>query len=565
MWLMNTTELNLHPYQPPDPDLSDTPFLPYAILSHTWGDGEVLFEDLPKPVSKELPGHRKIEQSCALARSQNWDTIWIDTCCINKSSSAELSEAINSMYAWYRRSSVCYVYLSDFSLSVDDHGPSGIRNNAFRDDFKNCRWFTRGWTLQELLAPFNVEFYDKDWQFIGDKAELASEISAATGINQKYIAEWDAVSEASVAARLSWASRRQTTRLEDQAYCLLGLFDVNMPLLYGEGHKAFLRLQQEIASNTDDESLFAWCWEDLDRRGSHSGIFADRIDFFASSAEYVPLENDRAPFAITNKGLAITGRFTKIRSPDLNGRFLFSENDRRLRYLLLALNCTKENSPEQLFTIILKCVANNTFVRFLPNQGFVKERFASHCGNTEIQTIYIQQLPYDSKSDLSIQTYPSRLTSRVAILPYKLNCLDYALKHWRVSAATKITPSPHDWKIRFETLLGTRGYAILLFKCIRGSHLTVILDFGVTAGGMFYVAGLRAHADASIFTQTIDARINEVAGQIPLNQVNQDVRVSDGTIVRLLSISQPTGYLDVYLLEILAPTQQAHRNRLSPR
>ena len=96
--------------------------------------------------------------------------------------------------------------------------------------------------MQELLAPFNVEFYDKDWHFIGDKAELASEISAATGINQKYIANWDAVNEASVAARLSWASRRQTTRLEDQAYCLLGLFDVNMPLLYGEGHQAFLRL-----------------------------------------------------------------------------------------------------------------------------------------------------------------------------------------------------------------------------------------------------------------------------------------------------------------------------------
>ncbi|KAL9038598.1 MAG: hypothetical protein Q9180_003038, partial [Flavoplaca navasiana] len=332
MWLLNTTELDLHPYQPPDRDLSDTPFLPYAILSHTWGDGEFLFEDLPKPSSKNLPGYRKIEQSCALARSQNWNAIWVDTCCINKSSSAELSEAINSMYAWYHRSSVCYVYLSEFSLSVDDHGPSGIRNSAFRDEFKKCRWFSRGWTLQELLAPFNVEFYDKDWHFIGDKAELASEISAATGIDQKYITNWDAVNEASVAARLSWASRRQTTRLEDQAYCLLGLFHVNMPLLYGEGHQAFLRLQQEIASNTDDESLFAWCWGASEWRGSHSGIFADRIDFFASSAEYVPLPrfaNDRAPYAFTNKGLAITGRFTKIRSPDLNGRFLFSENDSR--------------------------------------------------------------------------------------------------------------------------------------------------------------------------------------------------------------------------------------------
>ncbi|KAL8890273.1 MAG: hypothetical protein Q9215_002561 [Flavoplaca cf. flavocitrina] len=507
MWLLNTTELNLHPYQPPDPDLSDSPFLPYAILSHTWGDGEVLFEDLPKPVSKELPGHRKIEQSCALARSQNWDTIWIDTCCINKSSSAELSEAINSMYAWYRRSSVCYVYLSDFSLSVDDHGASGIRNSAFRDDFKKCRWFSRGWTLQELLAPFNVEFYDKDWQFIGDKAELASEISAATGIKKKYIAKWDAVSAASVAARLSWASRRQTTRLEDQAYCLLALFDVNMPLLYGEGHQAFLRLQQEIASNTDDESLFAWRWGALGRRGSHSGIFADRLDFFARSAEYVPLPrfaNNRAPYAFTNKGLAITGRFTKYDLQTSTVAFFF-------------------------------CEAYNTFVRFLPHLDFVKEMFASHCEKTEIQTIYIRQLPFDSKSDLSTEIYPSGLTSSVLITPSQVNYLDYALKHWRVSAATKITPSPYEWDIRFETLAGTRGYAILFFNSNRGSHLTVVLDFGFTAGRMFYLAGLRAHADASIFTQTIDARTNEVPGQIPLNQVNRDVRVSDGTIVRLVS------------------------------
>ena len=342
--------------------------------------------------------------------------------------------------------------------------------------------------MQELLAPFNVEFYDKDWHFIGDKAELASKISAATGINQKYIANWDAVNEASVAARLSWASRRQTTKLEDQAYCLLGLFDVNMPLLYGEGHQVFLRLQQEIASNTDDESLFAWCWRPVDFRGPHSDIFADRIDFFASSAEYVPLPrfaNDRAPYAFTNKGLALTGRFTKLRSPDLNGHFLFSEHDSRYRYLLLALNCSKEKSPERLFAIILKCEAYNTFVLYLPNKDFVKERFASHCENTEIQTIYIRQLSYERKLDSSTESYPSLWTASALITPSQFNCPDYALKHWRVSATTKITPSPFEWDIRFESFVGTRGYAILVFKCSRGSHLTVNLDFAFNAGGIF--------------------------------------------------------------------------------
>lgn len=129
------------------------------------------------------------------------------------------------MYSWYRRSTVCCVYLSDFSFSVDQCGTSGIRSHAFLDEFKQCQWFGRGWTLQELLAPFNEEFYDKHWHYIGDKVDLASQISAVTGIDQRYITEWKSISKASVTARMSWASERETTRLEDQAYCLMGLFE----------------------------------------------------------------------------------------------------------------------------------------------------------------------------------------------------------------------------------------------------------------------------------------------------------------------------------------------------
>ena len=203
MWLLQTTTFELCQKNFPEPEIKINPFHPYAILSHTWGDGEVLFNDVPKPASKKLQGFRKIQQSCALARSEKLESIWIDTCCINKSSSAELSEAINSMYSWYRHSQICYVYLSDFSYSVNKYGTNGIRTYVFRKNFRQCRWFQRGWTLQELLAPFNVVFYDKDWNYIGDKVELASQISAATGIGQRYITEWNSVNKASVATRMS--------------------------------------------------------------------------------------------------------------------------------------------------------------------------------------------------------------------------------------------------------------------------------------------------------------------------------------------------------------------------
>jgi hypothetical protein len=171
---------------------------------------------------------------------------WIDTCCIDKTSSAELSEAINSMYRWYQRSQVCYAYLVDVPDATADHSrPDSL--------FQQSKWFTRGWTLQELLAPTFVEFYDQNWIEIGTKSSMRTLVQKITNIS--ILVDID---EACVAEKLSWASTRVTTRIEDLAYCLMGLFDVNMPLLYGEGHSAFLRLQLEIWSRTNDESIFAW-------------------------------------------------------------------------------------------------------------------------------------------------------------------------------------------------------------------------------------------------------------------------------------------------------------------
>ena len=245
MWLINADKLTLEYFA----DTTNRDFPHYAILSHAWGADEVSFADFTSPekgISKK--GYDKIRNCCEIARSEGFDYAWIDTCCINKSSSAELSEAINSMFQWYRGAGVCYAYLSDV-----DRSDSPLSRSS---SFARSRWFTRGWTLQELLAPLEVVFLDSAWVEIGTKRSLRSTLSSITRINESALERYRG-GDFSVAQKMSWAAGRATTRLEDEAYYLMGLFDVNMPLLYGEGGKAFLRLQQEILKQSDDDSLFA--------------------------------------------------------------------------------------------------------------------------------------------------------------------------------------------------------------------------------------------------------------------------------------------------------------------
>lgn len=173
----------------------------------------------------------------------------ISSCCIDKRSSAELSEAINSMYRWYESAAVCYVYLADVSSAPDSE--QGLL------EFRNSRWFTRGWTLQELLAPRNVLFFSQSWTHLGNRENLQTLISGITGIETDFLLGQD-LEFASVAKKMSWAAYRNTSRIEDIAYCLLGIFDVNMPLLYGEGKKSFLRLQEEVYRASGDDSIFSW-------------------------------------------------------------------------------------------------------------------------------------------------------------------------------------------------------------------------------------------------------------------------------------------------------------------
>jgi hypothetical protein len=212
---------------------------PYAILSHTWGpdNDEVVFKDLIDGQGQEKNGYRKLTFCGEQAACDGLEYFWVDTCCIDKSSSAELTEAINSMFLWYRKAVKCYVYLSDVSTS-------GAVGNSVT--FSDSRWFTRGWTLQELLAPAYVEFFSVEGDSLGTKSSRLQELATITGISVAALQRRD-LAQFTVEERMNWTKTRVTTREEDMAYSLLGIFDVHMPLIYGEGReKSFGRLQRAI-------------------------------------------------------------------------------------------------------------------------------------------------------------------------------------------------------------------------------------------------------------------------------------------------------------------------------
>jgi hypothetical protein len=226
------------------------PTTPYAILSHTWGDDteEVSFKDLNDGLAKtKKHGYQKLRFCGEQAGRHELQHFWVDTCCIDKSSSAELQEAINSMFRWYRDAAKCYVYLSDVSTKKRKASDE-VFEQSWESAFRLSRWFTRGWTLQELLAPgpVSVEFFSREGDRLGDKGTLERQIHEITGIPISAL-QGTPLSQFNTNDRLLWAEKRQTTREEDKAYSLFGIFDIQIPLLYGEGRdKAFKRLREEI-------------------------------------------------------------------------------------------------------------------------------------------------------------------------------------------------------------------------------------------------------------------------------------------------------------------------------
>ena len=229
-------------------EFTDVHIPPYAILSHTWGadSDEVSFNDVMKGTGKNKDGYKKIAFCREQATKDGLKYFWVDTCCIDKSSSAELTEAINSMFRWYRDAAKCYVYLSD--VSKTEQNQTGLAIQPWEAAFRTSRWFTRGWTLQELIAPRSVEFFSLEGNRLGDKKSLEQQIHEVTGVPIRAL-QGETLLDFSIAERMSWAEKRETKRGEDMAYSLLGIFDVHIPLIYGEGREnALRRLRGEIDS-----------------------------------------------------------------------------------------------------------------------------------------------------------------------------------------------------------------------------------------------------------------------------------------------------------------------------
>jgi hypothetical protein len=372
---------------------------PYAILSHCWGsaEDEVTFQQFQAGQNRDSPGHQKIVECCRIARSQGLEWAWVDTCCIDKTSSAELSESINSMFTWYERAVVCYAFLESLDIRIEhattidaiptisvvpadlhletrrgaayNSGPSrsayasvdvvepsigpsfersqsldsaipmrrlssdgsasnhpllrtreilssgnltaealaveGSTRHVRSSPLPATRWFERGWTLQELLAPKQLLFFDSLLTYLGTRSDFATSISQIVGIDVEYLNGKTSLEHACIAQKMSWAAPRQTTRPEDIAYCLLGLFEIQLPLLYGEGEKnAFRRLQEAVIAQSEDDSIFAWKSASPETRG----LLAERPSEFALSRRVRRKSHleQTLPFRVTNLGIELS-------------------------------------------------------------------------------------------------------------------------------------------------------------------------------------------------------------------------------------------------------------------
>ncbi|GAB1312649.1 hypothetical protein MFIFM68171_02859 [Madurella fahalii] len=334
---------------------------PYAILSHTWGGDveELTFRDVEeRRIDKPGVGSVKFRGSCQQAEKDGLGYVWIDTCCIDKTNLVELSEAINSMFRWYRRASLCYVYLSDVPGDDDPRKPMS--------KFRTSRWFGRGWTLQELLAPKKLKFYNSGWGYLGNKGTMRTLIEKITGIPRQILLGITELYSASVAQRMSWAAGRDTKRKEGLAYCLLGIFGVTMPMIYGEGgNQAFLRLQDQIMRTTRDDSILAWglSTEDAPARdpghvdeGTAGRILATAPSDFANSRRIVCRQQSSG----------------SLNSLDISGGRL------RLHLSLLTtsaggtvglLNCGPEHDPQQVVGIPLAQTASGASDEYVRPRG----------------------------------------------------------------------------------------------------------------------------------------------------------------------------------------------------
>jgi hypothetical protein len=448
----------------------------YAILSHRWGEDheEVTLKDFIDGSGQNKKGYEKIVACGKQATKDKLEYFWIDTCCIDKTSSAELSESINSMWRWYRRATLCYAYLNDVPARVEYQEQLAL--------LAQSKWFTRGWTLQELLAPSTVILYDAAWESIGSKNELAKTISRATGIDEFYLSSNSkSPGRASVAEKMSWASTRTTKRQEDVAYSLLGLFGISMPLLYGEGNKAFLRLQEEIIKQSDDQSILAWnlmrpheavplLYSSLSGTFHAIGCLARSPAAFCASRDIVRSVNPGPPkpYTVTNMGLQIELPLLKfegklfaglncrhandffsdlaipIRKVDIEHRYARSTQGVRLIpisewknakpetiYLILRNSRSSTRSDPKDGSIVIRSVPEGyNITEVFPNRRwFPESRTIANCINEEVEL--------DTKARILIRLASTTSDQINLIISYSWSRL---LREWMSEA--RILPSP---------------------------------------------------------------------------------------------------------------------------
>ena len=377
---------------------------PYAILSHRWIGEETTYEDFINESRRHGPGFEKVRRFCEFVRDFDEDElndppswVWVDTCCIDKRSSAELSEAINSMAQWYRRSQLCVAYLNDVTATAD---------------LASSEWFCRGWTLQELLFPKQIFLCGKDWNILrtSEGTDLLPKfddiIVEITRIPKNCLQFDILIYEESIAARMSWMANRKTTRAEDIAYCLLGLFGVNLPLLYGEGINAFARLQQEIIRQWADESIFAWTGGMSREQGQRliHGILASHPKEFTHCNEVVsrPMEL-RIPYKITNRGFEITTKAVKVERAEIKSAWVY----------FIQLNCCWISRGHSEDTVIERAC-------LLAIEPYESGYIRSHPWLTSEELwsrFVLNSDPPQEVSEVDLQTYYIRLSTNFSYAP----------------------------------------------------------------------------------------------------------------------------------------------------
>lgn len=346
-WLINTATCQIE---------KDVPVETYAILSHHWaGDDEIKFNTL-RP--GDLQRSKKIRGAIEIAKAANYPYIWIDSVCMDKSNAVETSTNINSMFDYYQNAEVCITYLSD----VDTTKTRLRKFEKDTDARQNSVWFTRGWTLQELLASPYMWFYDKNWQFIADKEDesVKKELQAATKIDPSFLNGDLAFRSASVATRMSWMAGRTTTRTEDIAYSMLGILGISMEPQYGEGVRAFLRLQKTLLDGDKDESIFAWTWNKVGL-GCYSslaetpwvpnswGLLAPSPDCFAESANVIlPAKKSREEREYTWVQNGVQFKVPQKSGTDVTNWFGLPRKE-----IKFALNCLVDNKTERKPTVVI--------------------------------------------------------------------------------------------------------------------------------------------------------------------------------------------------------------------